>query len=105
MVQGFAVKRQPIDWKIRPLRRRLALPAVAKTSDGTALRIMLSNISYEGCHILAEGTFSVGDLVEVNVPGMGLMPAQVRWSSEDQAGLRFLLGDSTAESRRARIGV
>ena len=99
------MKRELIDWKVRPIRRRLTLPGTASSADGRAFRILLSNISYEGCHMLAEYDLTVGEVIQVDIPGMGRMQAQVRWSSDDQAGVRFLLGGSTTEDRRARIGV
>lgn len=99
------MKRELIDWKVRPIRRKLALPGRACSADGRSFKIMLSNISYEGCHMLAEYDLSVGEVIQVDVPGMGRVQAQVRWASEDQAGVRFLLGKSTTEERRARIGV
>jgi hypothetical protein len=99
------MNRELIDWKVRPIRRKLALPGTASSSNGRSFKIMLSNISYEGCHLLAEYDLMVGEVIEVEVPGMGRMQAQVRWASEDQAGVRFLLGSSITEARRARIGV
>lgn len=99
------MKRELIDWKVRPVRRKLALPGTASNSAGCAFKILLSNISYEGCHLLAEYDLTVGEIIHVEVPGMGRMQAQVRWVSEDQAGVRFLLGSSSTEARRARIGV
>lgn len=99
------MKRELIDWKIRPTRRRLALPGTASSAEGRSFRILLSNISYEGCHLMAEYDLAVGEVIELDIPGMGRMQAQVRWASEDQAGVRFLLGGSSTEDRRARIGV
>jgi hypothetical protein len=54
---------------------------------------------------MAEYDLAVGEVIELDIPGMGRMQAQVRWASEDQAGVRFLLGGSSTEDRRARIGV
>ena len=99
------MKREPADWKLRAGRRSTAIPGWAQRDDGSSVRVLLSNISYEGCHVLAEGDLTVGEVLKVDIPRMGLMEAQVRWSSDDQAGLRFMLGQSGVEARRARIGV
>jgi len=99
------MKREVIDWKVRPVRRKLALPGNATGPDGTSFRILLSDISYEGCHMLAEAELTTGEVIEVAIPGMGRMQAQVRWVAGDQVGVRFLLGKSPVEDRRARIGV
>lgn len=99
------MKREPVDWIPRGGRRKVALSGVAQTADGFRFKVLLSNISYEGCHMLAEHTLSAGEVIEIDLPGTGRMQAQVRWASEDQAGIRFLLGQSTVEDRRARIGV
>jgi hypothetical protein len=99
------MKRELIDWKTRAVRRKLALPGTAVSAQGRAFKILLSNISYEGCHLMAEHDLSVGEVIQIDIPGMGRMQAQVRWSSDDHAGVRFLLGKSSTEDRRARIGV
>ena len=99
------MKREPIDWKVRPHRRKLTLPGTAVNDEGRAFKILLSNLSYEGCHLMASHDLSIGEIIHIDIPGMGRMPAQVRWASDDQAGVRFLLGESVNEDRRARIGV
>ena len=77
----------------------------AQTSEGIRFGVLISNLSYQGCHLLAEHQLSAGEVIEIVIPGTGTMTAQVRWASEDQAGVRFLVGATAAEDRRARIGV
>jgi hypothetical protein len=54
--------------------------------------------------VLGERSLEIGEVVNVTVPGLGAMDAQVRWVCEDKAGLSFLLGKSVQEDRRARLG-
>ena len=99
------MKRELIDWKARPYRRKVALSGIAETAQGVTFKVLLSNLSYQGCHLLGEHQLLAGEVLEIDIPGTGKMIAQVRWASGDQAGVRFLVGATEAEGRRARIGV
>jgi hypothetical protein len=82
----------------------VSLQAGARRGDGSVLRLLVTNLSYEGCTVLGERSLEIGEVVNVTVPGLGAMDAQVRWVCEDKAGLSFLLGKSVQEDRRARLG-
>jgi hypothetical protein len=100
-----SMKRQPIDWTSREARRSVSLTGVAEWPDGTSHRVLISNISYQGCNIWGNCEFNRGETITVLVPTMGRMETQVRWVVEGRAGMRFLTGDSAVEGRRVRIGV
>ena len=99
------MKREVIDWKIRSPRRPANVVGTALRDDGSSFRVLVVNISYEGCHILCEQALVTGETLSVELPGKGAMKAQVRWVDGDKAGLRFLFLDSVFERRRARLGV
>ena len=99
------MKREVVDWKGRSLRRQANVVGTARREQGQSFRVLLVNISYEGCHILCEQELITGETLTVELPGKGAMEAQVRWVDGDRAGLRFLFLDSVFEQRRARLGV
>ncbi len=100
------MEREPVDWSARTSQRqRVSHVAAARFSDGREARVLVTDISYEGCRILAETEFAVGDTFTLVLPGRGSLSAQVRWTNADVVGARFITGQSTVDARRARIGV
>jgi PilZ domain len=93
------------DWVWRAKRRRTDMTGTARRADGSALRVLASNISYEGCHLWTHGELDKGEMVQLCIAGMSLIRAQVRWATGDGAGVKFVTGDSVADERRARLGV
>jgi PilZ domain len=98
------MEREQRDWLSRSARRRVSFAGTATRADGSSLRVLVSNLSYEGCNLLCDKRLDRGEIVDVTVPGLGTMSAQVRWIAEERAGLSFLLGKSMQEERRARLG-
>lgn len=99
------MEREQQDWFSRSARRSVNLTAIAYRGDRTTMRVLVSNLSYEGCKLLCEHRLVVGEVIKVAVPGLGTMEAQVRWTAEQKAGVSFLLGKSVHEERRVRLGV
>ena len=96
--------REQIDWLNREGRRKASLTGIACREDGSRLRVVVTNLSYQGCHLFAEDPICQGETFDLTVPSMGAVKAQVRWSDGESAGVRFLVGESAAEQRRARLG-
>ena len=100
------MNRDASDWRQRRgARRRVSLLAELAGETGQPFRVLVRNISYEGCELLSERRLDLGQALELEMPGAGKIKAQVRWVSGDRAGLCFLLGNSVIEERRSRIGV
>ena len=99
------MEREPIDWLPRAARRRVSLTGMARWEDGSSAKVLLSNISYQGCHLWSEHQLTCGETMTLMLPRYGNMDAQIRWVVGDSAGVRFLTGASAADDRRARIGV
>lgn len=91
-------------WIKRNERREVNVAAVAYLSGGTAIDVRVTNISYEGCQLEAEQGLPIGEKLKLALPRLGEVPAKVRWSIGSKTGLYFLLEESVAEERRARIG-
>ena len=98
------IERPMSQWVIRN-RKATSLTGVAYRSDGSWVRVHMTNLSYDGCHIITEDNFDLGEPLTLVMPRMQHMQAQVRWIKDQTAGIRFLQKTSAAEDRRARIGV
>ena len=97
--------RQPADWTERAPRRGISLTGLAVREDGQSRRVLVSNLSYQGCHLWSDAEFEVGETLQITLPQKGELAAQVRWSKDGRVGLRFLTGQSASDERRARLGV
>jgi hypothetical protein len=99
------MEREQQDWRKRAPRRKVSLSGVAYCDDGSQHRMVVTNMGYDGCHIIAERCLSVGETLKLSIPGMGIVAVQVRWAADEQAGVRFLVGTTAVEDRRARLGI
>jgi hypothetical protein len=50
----------------------------------------VSNFSDQGCRIETDREFHIGERLQIAVPRMGQVKAQVRWALPGAAGTRFL---------------
>jgi hypothetical protein len=75
-------------------RRRDRFPveieAVVHRNDGSRFPVKVSNFSDQGCRIDTAEPVRVGERLQIAVPRMGNMKAQVRWALPGAAGTRFL---------------
>ena len=81
------MEREQQDWLSRSARRHVSLTGTARRADGSSLRVLVSNLSYEGCNLLCDKRLDMGEVIDLTVPGLGTMSAQVRWTAEERAGL------------------
>ena len=77
-------------WVGRKDRHLTAVDAVVHRTDGSKSPVRLTNFSDDGCRIEAEGDFRIGERLQIAIPRMGQVKAQVRWSLPGSAGARFL---------------
>ena len=98
------IERPSSTW-IKRDRKRMSLTGVAYRSDGSWMRVHMTDLSYDGCKLLTEDNLDIGETLILVMPRMQHMQVQVRWIKDQAAGLRFLQGASAVENRRARIGV
>ena len=96
--------REPVDWNVRSPRRPTAHTATVILRDGREVRALVTNLSYEGCQLLAEAELCVGETLVLSLADRGSVQSQVRWTAGDKAGIKFLT-ENFSEQRRARIGV
>lgn len=74
----------------RRARFPVEIEAVIHRGDGSRFRARVSNFSDQGCRIETERDFHIGERLQIAVPRMGNVKAQVRWSRPGAAGTRFL---------------
>lgn len=72
-------------------RHEVAIDAVVHRSDGRKSPVRLSNFSDEGCRIESDAEFRVGERLQIAIPRMGQMKAQVRWAEPGSAGAKFVV--------------
>jgi hypothetical protein len=78
-------------WAKRKDRHPVSIDATVHRSDGTKADVTLTNFSDEGCRIEADEVFRIGERVQIAIPRMGHVKAQVRWSHPGSAGAKFLI--------------
>jgi len=95
---------RPLSQWVKRNRKATSLTGVAYRADGSWVRIHMTNLSYEGAHLITEEEFDIGEPLTLVMPRMQQLKVQVRWVNDGQCGVRFL-GGSAVDDRRARIGV
>jgi hypothetical protein len=83
-VNAFLV--EPSPYPKRPIRLRLQRPAVL-TAAGVRHSATLVDLSQKGARISAECHLAVSQQVTLDIPGIGAIPAKVRWRGQNGYGL------------------
>jgi hypothetical protein len=71
-------------------RHPVVVDAVVHRTDGSKSPVRLTNFSDDGCRIEAELAFRIGERLQIAIPRMGQVKAQVRWALVGSAGAKFL---------------
>jgi PilZ domain-containing protein len=77
-------------WVGRKDRHEVEIDAVVHHADGSKSAVKLSNFSDEGCRILSDRDFRIGERMQIAIPRMGQVKSQVRWALPGSAGVRFV---------------
>ena len=78
-------------WTGRKDRHSVVIDAVVHRNDGSKSPVKLTNFSDEGCRIEADNEFRIGERLQIAIPRMGQVKAQVRWALPGSAGAKFLI--------------
>jgi hypothetical protein len=89
MSGGFATNRVH-GWIGRKDRHPVAVEAIVRRVDGSDARAVLTNMSDDGCRIESSADLRIGEEVEIAIPGVGQVQAQIRWALPGSAGAHFL---------------
>lgn len=74
-------------------RRNVEFGAFAERPDGTESVLTLSNLSYDGCQLISAENFRIGERVKLNLPQLGRIVAEIRWSVDRSSGALFILDE------------
>lgn len=77
-------------WVGRNDRHPVEVDAVVHRDDGSRESVKVSNFSEEGCRIETDADLPIGERLQIAIPRMGRIKAQVRWALSGSAGARFL---------------
>jgi hypothetical protein len=72
-------------------RHPVSIDATVHRTDGTKAPVKLTNFSEDGCRIEAAEDFRIGERLQIAIPRMGQVKAQVRWCHPGSAGAKFLI--------------
>jgi hypothetical protein len=72
-------------------RHAVEVDAVVYRTDGTKASVKLRNLSDGGCLIDSANDYRVGERLQIALPRMGYIRAQVRWALPGSAGAKFLV--------------
>jgi len=61
--------------------------------EGAPLPVIVTDLTEQGCRISTDETLLIGEEIRLEIPRLGFLPAQIRWSFAGQAGARFSAGD------------
>jgi hypothetical protein len=78
-------------WASRKDRHPVSIDATVHRTDGTKAPVKLTNFSEDGCRIEAAEDFRIGERLQIAIPRMGHVKAQVRWCHPGSAGAKFLI--------------
>ena len=74
----------------RRVRFPVSIDAVVRRSDGSKFAAQVCDFSDQGCRIETKHDFHIGERLQIAIPRMGSLKAQVRWALAGSAGTRFL---------------
>jgi len=66
------------------------ITATAFRDGRDAELVMITKLSFDGCELSSDATFTVGERLRLYQPGQGFIEAEVQWISGDRAKAMFL---------------
>jgi hypothetical protein len=72
-------------------RHDVEIDAIVLRGDGSKALVRLTDFSDGGCRIETTAEFRVGERLQVAIPRMGNVKAQVRWCAPGVSGAKFLI--------------
>jgi hypothetical protein len=78
-------------WVGRKDRNTVEIDATVYRVDGSKRPVVLTDFTDEGCRIEAEDEFLIGERLQIAIPRMGQVKAQIRWALQGSAGAQFVV--------------
>jgi PilZ domain-containing protein len=82
-------------WVGRKDRNDVDVDATVLRDDGAQVTVKLTNLSQEGCRLLSEEQFRIGEHISISFARVGAVRAQVRWALPGSAGTQFVDEDES----------
>ena len=79
------------EWVQRKNRYPVKVDATVFREDGMKSPARLTNLSNQGCAIEAGCPLDVQERVQIAIPRMGMIKAQIQWTAGDKAGAKFII--------------
>lgn len=79
----------PVRYPPRQPRLAVAIDATLYLAGDEAATVWIRNISAEGAMGSCDAVVETGQWVGVDIPGVGVIPANVRWCEHGEIGLQF----------------
>lgn len=76
-------------WTPRNDRHRVDLAARVHREGCPALPVTVTDLTEQGCRISSQETLQIGELIQLEIPHLGYLSAQIRWALHGEAGARF----------------
>ena len=83
----------------------MSLKGMGRWPDHTSATVLITDMSYDGCHIWTDHELSHGETVVFTIPTKGNIEGQMRWVRGGRAGVKFLDSGRVVDERRARLGI
>ncbi|MBV9527604.1 PilZ domain-containing protein [Sphingomonas sp.] len=85
-------------WVGRKDRHDVDFNAIVVRDDGAQLTVKLTNLSPDGCRLVTDETFRIGEHVSIAFSRVGHLRARVRWALPGSAGTQFIDEDGGSSS-------
>ena len=76
-------------WTPRNDRHAVDLAAIVHRGEGEPLSVTVRDLTEQGCRISTDETLLIGEQIRLEIPRLGYLSAQIRWSFDGEAGARF----------------
>jgi hypothetical protein len=78
MEDATMIERSVTQWVRRMHRNRASITGTAYRSDDSAMRVHITNLSYDGCHLITEEVLDIGETILLKLLRRQKTQAQVR---------------------------
>ena len=79
------------EWVQRKRRYPVAVEAIVFRDERRKAPVKLTDLSDQGCKIESQSQFRVDERIQIAIPRMGMIEAQIQWIASDKAGAKFIV--------------
>jgi hypothetical protein len=79
------------EWVKRKCRFPVEVDVIIFRDEGRKSTARLTDLSDQGCKIESQIPFCVDERVQIAIPRMGMIKAQIQWTAAGKAGAKFVI--------------